>query len=426
MECTVPVEVRLATDHTDVGSLERVIGAALAEVGQALWAELVSRLEAAHPAPPACANCGGRPKANGRAGRRLVTLCGEIELRRRRYRCRGCGRETVPLDAALGLAPRTQHTLGVRERGLLLATEVSYAKTAEILDELRQISVSRTQLHAWVREEGARLEEAIAAEQAEMFERGATVDAERRPPTAWVSADGTFVNDRDTRTEFEVKVGLVFEGARQVGRSRRALVGRELSAGTEDWHTFAERLVRRCAVLGVFEAERLFFVSDGAEAIRWLREHYFPTAIELLDWHHLVAQLQAGLGQERAALLETALARAAEGDVDGLLGLLEKAARSAARADPGGTAGILAAAAYVAANRRGIENYRIVPFASSGPTEKGVDIVVARRFKRRGMSWTRRGASHLLRLRILRLNGSWDRYWRKRFAAELRPWPQAA
>lgn len=106
MECTVPVEVHLATEHADVGSLERTISAALAEVGARLWRELVERLEAALPVPLTCAACGGRLKANGRAPRRLVTLAGEVELRRRRYRCLGCGAEQVPLDLGLGLEPR--------------------------------------------------------------------------------------------------------------------------------------------------------------------------------------------------------------------------------------------------------------------------------------------------------------------------------
>ena len=80
----------------------------------------------------------------------------------------------------------------------------------------------------------------------------------------------------------------------------------------------------------------------------------------------------------------------------------------------------------MANNRRAIENYAIVPLASSGPMEKAVDIVVARRFKARGMSWFRRGVSALVRLRLLRLNGTWQRYWSGRFAAALRPWPSPA
>jgi len=69
MECTVPVEVHVATEHADVGSLERTINAALAEVGLRFWRELVGRLEASLPRPIACPTCGGRLKANGRAPR---------------------------------------------------------------------------------------------------------------------------------------------------------------------------------------------------------------------------------------------------------------------------------------------------------------------------------------------------------------------
>lgn len=83
-------------------------------------------------------------------------------------------------------------------------------------------------------------------------------------------------------------------------------------------------------------------------------------------------------------------------------------------------------AGYVAANQRAIEHHAIVPLASSGPMEKGVDLVVARRFRARGMSWFRRGASPLLQLRLLRLNGTCARYWSERLAGLLRPWPSAA
>lgn len=50
-ECTVPVEVELATEQAEVGSLERTIGAALAEVGTQQRRELVARVEAALPVP---------------------------------------------------------------------------------------------------------------------------------------------------------------------------------------------------------------------------------------------------------------------------------------------------------------------------------------------------------------------------------------
>jgi hypothetical protein len=427
MQCTVPVEVVLDTEHADVSSLERVVTAALAQVGQALWAELLERLEAVVPAPRACPACGGRCKANGRAPRRLVTLAGEVELRRRRFRCRSCGTETVPLDAALGLEPRTQHTLGVRERGLWLVTEMSYARAVETAAELRGWPIGRGELHRWVAEEGAALEAARAADAEAIF--GAHPDRRTRPRrggTVWVSADGTMVHDRSSGTELEVKIGLVFDGARRTGRSRRELTGRTLDAGTEGWTAWAERFAALCTRLGVYEADRICFVSDGAASIRWIRERAFPTAIELLDWYHLVEQLRWAVGPERPERLATALGVAEPGDAERLLELLAGWAAEEAGVDPERAAKLTAAWGYVANNRRAIENYAIVPMASSGPMEKAVDLVVARRFKARGMSWYRRGVSALVQLRLLRLNGAWARYWSGRFGADLRPWPSPA
>lgn len=427
MECTVPVEVQLAVEHADVGSLERAVAEALAQVGQALWAALIRRLEMALPRPEACPACGGRLVANGRASRRLVTLAGELELRRRRYRCRACGAEQVPLDEALGLAPRTQHTLMVRERACWLVTEMSYQKAVDVAAELRRWPIGRGELHRWVAEEGGLLEAARAAETETLL--GAHPDRgsqRRRGGTVWVSADGTMVHDRATGTDLEVKIGLVFDGAQRIGRSRRRLTGRLIDAGTESWTAFAERFTARCAALGVYEAERIYFVSDGAASIRWIRERAFPEAIELLDWYHLAEQLERAIGQARPDRLALAVAAAEPGDAERLLELLADWAYEEAVRDPERAVKLSAVHGYVAANRSGIENYRIVPFASSGPMEKAVDLVVARRFKTRGMSWFRKGVSALVRLRLLRLNGQWARYWAERFAAARRPWPAPA
>jgi hypothetical protein len=204
------------------------------------------------------------------------------------------------------------------------------------------------------------------------------------------------------------------------------LTGRTLDAGTESWTAFAERFTALCTRLGVYEADRICFVSDGATAIRWIRERAFPTAIELLDWYHLVEALRRAIGDERSDRLEIALAVTAPGDAERLAELLAGWAYEEAGLDLGRSDRLAAVHGYVLNNRRAIENYAIVPLASSGPMEKAVDIVVARRFKAGGMSWFRHGVSALVRLRLLRLNGTWTRYWSERFAAALRPWPAAA
>jgi hypothetical protein len=195
---------------------------------------------------------------------------------------------------------------------------------------------------------------------------------------------------------------------------------------TGSWTTFAERLTAACAALGVYEARRILFVSDGALPIRWIRERAFPDAVELLDWYHLVENLRRGVGSAHEEVLSTAVGAAAPGDVEALLAVLRSHARWLRTEDPEQALRCEGLIGYVENNHQGIANYRIVPLASSGPMEKGVDIVIARRFKSRGMSWFRRGVSHLLHLKLLRLNGRWDRYWAERMSAAIRPWPAPA
>ena len=423
MECTVPVEVHLATEHADVGSLERTVDAALAEVGIALWRALVTQLEASCRARhlrgvwrPVKAN--GRGRAAWWRSRARSAPPPPVPLH--------CLRGHRALDAALGLEPRIEHTLGVRERGLWLVTQMTYAKAVETAAELRGWPVGRSELHRWVAQEGAVLEAARAAD----------TEAILAPiPTAGPAATGWHGLGQRRRHDGPRPGDRHRSRGQDWPRVRRGPPDRSEPPGADGSHPrrrhgdldrlrrAVHRAVRR---LGVYEADRICFVSDGAASIRWIRERSFPTAIELLDWYHLVEALRRAIGDERPDRLDLALAAAGPGDAEGLGELLAGWAYEDAGADLARSDKLTAVWGYVANNRRAIENYAIVPLASSGPMEKAVDIVVARRFKARGMSWFRRGVSALVRLRLLRLNGTWTHYWAGRFAALLRPWPAPA
>jgi hypothetical protein len=78
---------------------------------------------------------------------------------------------------------------------------------------------------------------------------------------------------------------------------------------------------------------------------------------------------------------------AAQGDADRLLELLAGWAYAKAGSDLARSDTLTAVWGHVANSRRAVENYAIVPLASSGPMDEAVDIVVARRLEARGMSW---------------------------------------
>ncbi|MBD3181727.1 hypothetical protein GF312_05505 [Candidatus Poribacteria bacterium] len=75
---------------------------------------------------------------------------------------------------------------------------------------------------------------------------------------------------------------------------------------------------------------------------------------------------------------------------------------------------------YIERNREGIwyeEAKRQVISIGSGSVDKAGDIVICRRMKLRGMSWSREGADAVENIRIIVLNGKWDDFWERYKAA---------
>ncbi|MDQ2943156.1 MAG: UPF0236 family protein [Candidatus Dormibacteraeota bacterium] len=258
---------------------------------------------------------------------------------------------------------------------------------------MRGWEVSHGLIHEWAQEVVTELEKEVVEGQAEMFEHGVLQEVKDVPDTPWVAT--------------------ISEGRTQV-------MDRTLYAGVENSAVFGERLVTQLQARGVFHARQIFLVADGAEWIKTFGERYLPHAVYLLDWYHLVENLRYGLGHQQPRLSRAIeLARAAR--AYDLIQLLERAARRLE--DPDQIPRCHKLLDYVSANQVGIKNYRLV--ANSGPMEKAIDILASRRLKSRGMSWRRRGAHHMVRLRLLRLN-SWDEYWNRRPAAQRQEWPLAA
>ena len=69
---------------------------------------------------------------------------------------------------------------------------------------------------------------------------------------------------------------------------------------------------------------------------------------------------------------------------------------------------------YGSRSLRGQMEGKRVLVCSTGAMEKNIDIVVNRRFKRYGQSWTTEGVNNLLKLRTLWYNKvHWQAFWRK-------------
>jgi hypothetical protein len=310
-------------------------------------------------------------------------------------------------------------SLGVKERALWAAVEVSYEKAHQFLEKFTGLEVSRNKIHQVALEEGGRIEFWEEERRRQVFEQGQGLDGsgKRGPEVLYIQVDGTGVNDRASKEWMECKVGASFSERVLVSKDRVCLIDKKSYASIEGVDAFGEKFFLECVKQGVLGAKEVFFIADGANWIRSLKNNYFPEAMGVLDIWHLERELKKALGEEREAVVAVLKELALNGKGSEILqGLMKEGAKVKAVEE---RKKIMETMTYVRNNLDWIGNIPKVKGYGSGPIEKTVDITVARRFKKRGMSWYKRNANPLLRLRLLKLNGEWDAYWqhrRKEFA----------
>jgi hypothetical protein len=409
-EIRIPLTVRITLTQTDVHWVEAQLLEQRTELFRAALHAVVARIEATVLPRATCPACAGPVVGNGRVPLVLETLLGRLEYPRRRLRCPCCRLDVYPLDAALGLLPGSGSTLGVRERALWAATEVSYAKAAAFLAKFAGLAVSHGSIHRWAQEEGQHLEAREAQGQEAAFgAEPARADPSRPgPPRLYVQIDGTMVRQRGGG-QMECKVGIVYSERAEVSRHRILLLDKRTYASFDDAETFGERFWVHCAAQGAATAAQVVFVSDGAPWIHRLQRAYFPDALVVLDPWHLERQLRAVWGADGHALIARCLADAWRGDVAPLLRRVRGAV--AHERDPERWARGQELLGYLAANAAGIANLARLEATGSGAMEKTVDVLVVHRYKKRGMTWRRSGSNALLKLRLLKANGQWETYW---------------
>ncbi len=234
---------------------------------------------------------------------------------------------------------------------------------------------------------------------------------QKSPEVLYVQVDGTAVNGRGAGEWMECKVGANFSERIKVSKDRYWLRDKKSYASIEGIEAFGEKFFLDCVRAGVLKAKKVIFIGDGAHWIRTLKESYFPGATGVLDIWHLEKELRWALGEDNPGVIEELKGLAYEGKGSEIVQRLIKEGASAGEER---RKKILEAMGYVRNNLDWIENIPMVKGYGSGPVEKTVDITVARRLKRRGMHWHRGGANPLLKLRLLKLNGEWDAYWRQR------------
>ena len=283
-----------------------------------------------------------------------------------------------------------------------------------MLKNLHLLKASAQTILDMARQEGANLIAADEKERKAAFDTKAVFPAgAARKSLAIVQVDSTGINDRKSGSWMDAKVGIIYSRSAKISKQRNLILDKNIYATLDGIEKFKQNFYLSCHKMGVFGAATVIFVADGMPWIKKLQKEMFGQAIYLLDPWHLAKNINLAYGKQNSEIADTLTQLAYYGEA---ASLLENIKLDIARCrDPDKKEKLRSLYVYIRSNRDGIENYKKVGILGSGVVEKTVDILVARRFKLRGMSWYDKNAAKLLRLRLLKLNGEWDSYWEKRF-----------
>jgi len=332
-----------------------------------------------------------------RVERHLDTTLGHMVFRR--WRVKAGGKTSCLLDRLLGLERHSRASPALKQRGAELASRMTYREAATVLREESGTPVSAQSVHGWVQPLGQRVEERELAAQ----------EPSRPAPEVVVAEwDETMLRSQEKGEEkFAVKLGIGYSQKERQGPKRWKLVDKVVYGGVEEPASFAERFyVRVQGSLGVEQARHVVVKGDGAEWIGQGAAQVFPGHVLQLDRWHLLDRIALFAGQQ-PRLWKRLRAWVFEGRVPSLVRSLRflvggDARSEAARQELLGYVRRHAEAITAVDRLRPQVSPQARPLLThgTGAMEKNIETVIARRFKRWGMRWTRRGAHRLLKLRL--------------------------
>ncbi|MDM7999470.1 MAG: ISLre2 family transposase [Dehalococcoidia bacterium] len=352
----------------------------------------------------------------------VTTLFGDVRIKRRLY-SDGKGGSRFLLDEAMGLRKRSQASPKVEEVANFVSTLLPFGKCEQLLRALLPDGLSHTTIHRLVGRTVDPLVEEEERELAELFEDGVLPESQNKVvPYLMVEADGTYVSlQREKERRTEVKIGIAYEGWQGVGRGRYGLKEKTSYTGIMDgdrfWDGFSLTLAKK---YNLSRVGRVIVGSDGAE---WARQgaDVFGGLYQL-DRFHLLRAIYRGIGSDMAGEVYRACTA---GEVDKADAILRQAQEAA---EPEEAESIGQLRGYLLNNAHGLRDYRLVTgyddgLRGLGGMESNVDKLLANRMKKRGMSWSKKGANRMARLLNLKQQGQLH-LWVNHREKQHRPQPQ--
>lgn len=356
--------------------------------------------------------------------KRILTLTGEVKLKRAYYYHGRCHSHAVALDQQLGLGASSLSP-GLEEAVCLASAHLPFEEAVRLIERLSGVAVSHTTAQQVAEAVGEEIAQAQQAECEAAWAGHLPPVPRQAPERLYVSVDGIIVCQQDGW--HELKVATCYEVERRVPTTEHP--EGELHAKTPTYlatqaeaREFGKAVWVEAVKRGVDQAREVVMVGDGAAWIWNIAYSQFGAyrLVEIVDWYHAAQHVwevgNALYGEGSAATKTWVKARLDElwnGHLDTMLAAFDDAATFR----PSAQAVVAEQRAYFETHRQRMryadfraQGYQI----GSGSVESACKRVVALRLKQAGMRWSAKGAKAIAHLRALVLSHRWDTFWRLR------------
>ena len=326
----------------------------------------------------------------------ITTVFGSFRVRGRLYR-NSNGDYRFLLDEKMGLDKGCHMSRKVKELATFVSSHFPFQGSEEVLRVILPSGISHTTIHRLVGKVTDPYLEEEEKELEEVYGGGVIPESEGKVvPYLFIEADGTNIAlQREEAKRAEVKAGVAYEGWEEVSKDRYRVTEKTVYTGIMDgdrfWEGFSLALAKK------YDLSKVGRVIIGGDGASWVKEGVeLLGGIYELDKFHLKRALNRTLDKELAAGVYRACIR---GEVDKVDRLLIQAQQ---KAFGDKVKEISQLRGYLMGNASGLRDYRLEVEGDSlrglGAIEGNIDKLVANRMKKRGMSWTVKGAQRIARL----------------------------
>ena len=381
-------------------------------------------------------SCGHRAQYLGLRSKTMLTVLGQVELRRPYYLCAQCHSGQFPVDQELDVN-QTMKSPGVRRMLAMVGQESAFARGQQQLKLLANLDVTTKEVERTAEAIGNNIAEREQQEIQNGFQLELPVIVGEPIPILYIEMDGTGVpvvrketQDRPGKTPGqpahtrEVKLGCVFTQTQydDQGYAIRDPQSTTYTGAIESAEQVGKRIFLEAWKRGWSRALIKVVLGDGAEWIWNLVDLHFPGAIQIVDLFHArqhLWELARALHPHAQALQKRWIMRQQSLLDSGQIEKLVSSLRAIDVSDPKLLETIRTQADYFEKNAERMrypEFRRQHLFIGSGVIEAGCKTVIGARTKQSGMFWTVRGANAIIALRCCQLNGRFEDYWEARRA----------